>query len=103
MDTKRIRKWLAKKLCPELAFMETRLWRLRSDLSYDMRWLGYDFPEIDVFVHRALVMDANYARALDEKPYSLEAGGVQWSDEISRFRAQMREKFNRVPSKANVS
>jgi hypothetical protein len=99
MSKNLFRKWLAKKLSPELALTERRFWRLRSELSYDMRWLGYDFPEIDIFVHRALVNDANYGRALDEKPYSLEAGGTLWASEISQFREQLRAKFNRTPEK----
>jgi hypothetical protein len=97
MDTARFRRWVAKKLCPDLVLAEARFLKLRSELSTDMQWLGYDFPEIDVFAYRALAMDANYGRALDAPPYSLECGGVKWSNDIREFRDQLREKFNRTP------
>lgn len=91
---KRIACWL----CPELALTESRFFKLRSELSNDRHWLGYDFPEIDVFAFRALVMDANFGRGLDDKPYPMRAGDVDWSDDIARFREQLRSRFRPTPS-----
>jgi hypothetical protein len=88
-----IRRRLAFWICPNLRLIENRLNRLRNELYTDTQWLGYDFPEIDVFAFRALVMDANYAREIGEKPFSLEEGGVLWSNDIATFRNQLREKF----------
>lgn len=88
----RIRKWLALKLWPEFKLTEMRLFRLRNELSNDRHWLGYDFPEIDIFAFRALVMDANYARKLDEPPLPMKAGGTFWSDDIGQFREQLRHR-----------
>jgi len=89
--TERIRKWLAVKLWPEFELTEARLFRLRSDLSQDRHWLGYDFPEIDIFAFRALVMDANYARKIGELPTSMDAAAGHWSVDIAQFREQLRK------------
>lgn len=85
-----LRKWIARLISPELALSEKRLLRLRSELSSDRHWLGYDFPAIDIYAFRALVMDYNYARKIDERPIPMTAGGTCWSSDISKFRDQLR-------------
>ncbi len=89
--TERIRKWLSVKLWPEFQIIENRLFRLRSELDTDRQWLGYDFPEIDIFAFRALVMDANYSRKLDEPALPLSTAADHWSNDIAQFREQLRK------------
>lgn len=102
MKIAKFRKWLACLLSPELALSEARLFRLRSELSDDQRWLGYDFPEIDIYVMRALIMDRNFARSTDERPIPLYFGGAFWGNDISKFRDDLRSKFKRGVSNGNV-
>ena len=94
-----LRRTIAGWLCPELVAESDRLFRLRAHMSEKIRWLGHDYPMVEVVISRMIVDDTNWTRKIDEKPMTLEypnLGGF-WPPEISAFREKMRRHFAPTP------
>lgn len=62
----RIRKWLARRLDPEVQRTEDRLDKILSALSYERHWFSPEFPDVRETMERILESDRAYNRRLDE-------------------------------------
>lgn len=95
-----IRRAIAEWLCPELAKNSQELWRLKVEMSAKCRWLGHDFPMVEVVIARLLVDSHNYMRPLGELPKDLNYPnlGGSWPSEIYSFREKMRATFGTFPT-----
>lgn len=83
-----IRRWIAKRLYPrEFRDAEAYHW-MKNEMAYDLRWLGYDFPQIEAYIDRFQKRDFNHWRGLDTKPMA-----SKWSHDISVYREEMRKAF----------
>lgn len=95
-----LKRTIAGWLCPELVAESDRLFRLRADMSEKIRWLGHDYPMVEVVISRMIVDDTNWTRRADEKALTLEYPnlGGWWPPEISSFREKMRAHFPPCPT-----
>jgi hypothetical protein len=94
------RRAIAEWLCPQLAKDSQELWRLKVEMSDKCRWLGHDFPMVEVVISRLLVDSRNYMRSLDEPPMDLNYPhlGGSWPSDIYSFREKMRSTFGTFPT-----
>lgn len=96
----KFRRAVASWLCPDLVKESDRLFQMRSNLSDKIRWLGHDYPMVEVVLARVLIDDKNYSRSINEKQTLQEyphLGGV-WPSEIYTFREKMRATFKPTPT-----
>lgn len=94
-----LRRTIAGWLCPDLVSESDRLFRLRAEMSEKIRWLGHDYPVVEVVITRMMVDDANWTRGLGDKVYHQEyphLGGF-WPPEMSSFRKKLRQYFKPTP------
>lgn len=100
-----IRRTIAGWLCPGLAKESDRLFQMRSNLNDKIRWLGHDYPMVEVVLARVLIDDTNYSRSLNEKQTLQEyphLGGI-WPSEIYSFREKMRTTWTPMPTQRSAS
>jgi hypothetical protein len=82
-----MRKWLAKKLAPDMFDKARRYDRLQLELAESHRWLGHDSPDIAAFIERIWSSEKWFwHRGLPLLPQP------KWRVEIEAFREQLREK-----------
>lgn len=81
---KGLRRWLARKLCPEAFEAEEDLHWLKAELVCDRLWLK-EMREIDAYLSRILAKLHNKRRKSGE-PYIM----TKWASDTVRFRDQLR-------------
>jgi len=94
-----IREKIARRICPQLGKDSDRLWYLQSHISLAKRWLGHDFPIVEVVLDHLTISTHNWMRPLAEKALVQQyprLGGV-WPDEINSFREKLRKEFRGIP------
>lgn len=89
------RRLIAQWLCPDLVLESDRLFRIRAEISDKIRWLGHEYPSVEVVLSRILVDDLNWARKIDEPARDLTYPnlGGRWPSDIASFRDKMRRHF----------
>jgi hypothetical protein len=95
-----IKRSIAGWLCPELVAESDRHWRMRVDIQEKVRWLGHDFPMVEVVLARIAIDDLNWSRSIDEKAMQQEYPnlGGHWPSDIYSFREKMRSTFGTFPT-----
>lgn len=96
----KIRQLIAGWLWPDYVKESDRLWRMRVEIQDKVRWLGHDFPMVEVVLVRLSIDDLNWSRAIGEKAIQQECpnlGGL-WPSDIHSFREKMRATFGTFPT-----
>ena len=82
---------VANRLFPELIRESDRFWYLRGQMSDAGRWLGYEYPQVDIVLSWLMYRDVDHWRALDEQPKN------KWPSEIYSFREWLRTNYPAPP------
>jgi hypothetical protein len=94
------REAMARWLSPDLGQDAERWRRILSGVEEMKRYVGHDFPIVEVVLDRLVIDARNASRSLDEKPIVQICGnlGGSWPSEIYSFREKLLEHFKPRPS-----
>ena len=95
-----IRKLVAGWIWPDYVKESDRLWRMRVDIQEKVRWLGHDYPMVEVVLARLAIDDVNWSRSIDDRAIQQEYPnlGGHWPSDIYSFREKMRTTFGTFPT-----